>query len=74
MKVSQYKLADKAVTIDQSQNPIVVGNNLTYTLGVTNNGPLPATCKYTAGGVVCKLTPRNGEVGTVTIATKTPME
>lgn len=43
MKVSQYKRADKAVTIDQFQNPIVVGNNLTYTLGVTNNGPQLAT-------------------------------
>lgn len=69
MKVSRYKLADKAVTIDHSQNPIVVGNNLTYTLGVTSD---QGTCRYTAGGVVWYLTPRNSEVGTVTIATNTP--
>jgi len=36
-------VADTAVTIDQSQHPIVDENNLTLTLGVTNNDPQPAT-------------------------------
>ena len=94
MKVSQYKRADKAVTNDQSQNPIVFGLNLTFTLGVTNNGPQPATgsgfptrfashslsFRNLSNGTAstrqevlfAKLTPRNGEVGTATIATNSP--
>jgi uncharacterized repeat protein (TIGR01451 family) len=34
--------ADLAVTSAGSPDPVVAGTNLTYTLGVTNNGPSPA--------------------------------
>ncbi len=35
--------ADMAITKSASPNPVMQGNTLTYTLGVTNNGPATAT-------------------------------
>lgn len=35
--------ADLAVTATASRNPVMVDNNLTYAIGVTNLGPSPAT-------------------------------
>ncbi len=35
--------ADLAVTMSDSPDPVIAGNNLTYTIGVTNNGPDPAS-------------------------------
>ncbi|MDP9329030.1 MAG: DUF11 domain-containing protein [Actinomycetota bacterium] len=35
--------ADLAITKSDSTDPVIAGNNLTYTLGITNNGPSDAT-------------------------------
>src|SRR5439155_2876039 len=35
--------ADLAINQTDSPDPVTVGNNLTYTITVTNNGPNPAT-------------------------------
>jgi len=36
-------LADIAVTVNDSLSQVVVGDNITYTINITNNGPQPAT-------------------------------
>ncbi len=40
--VGLFAISDVAVTITDSPDPVVAGNNLTYTVTVTNNGPDPA--------------------------------
>jgi large repetitive protein len=35
--------ADLSITKSDSPDPVIAGNNLTYTLGITNNGPSDAT-------------------------------
>lgn len=39
----RFRPADLAVTKQDSPDPVFVGNSLTYTIPVTNNGPFPAT-------------------------------
>jgi uncharacterized repeat protein (TIGR01451 family) len=67
VRVSPTAIADLSVTKADSPDPVTVGNNLTYTVIVTNNGPDPATsvtvtdnlpaettfvsCSSTGGGV-----------------------
>ncbi len=36
-------LADLSITMGDAPDPVIVGNNLTYALTITNNGPLDAT-------------------------------
>jgi uncharacterized repeat protein (TIGR01451 family) len=42
VRVSPTAIADLSVTKADSPDPVTVGNNLTYTVTVTNNGPDPA--------------------------------
>jgi uncharacterized repeat protein (TIGR01451 family) len=67
VRVSPTAIADLSVTKADSPDPVTVGNNLTYTITVTNNGPDPAqsvtvtdnlpaettfvSCSSTGGGV-----------------------
>jgi uncharacterized repeat protein (TIGR01451 family) len=67
VRVSPTAIADLSVTKADSPDPVTVGDNLTYTVTVTNNGPDPATsvtvtdnlpaettfvsCSSTGGGV-----------------------
>jgi uncharacterized repeat protein (TIGR01451 family) len=67
VRVSPTAIADLSVTKADSPDPVTVGNNLTYTVTVTNNGPDPAqsvtvtdnlpaettfvSCSSTGGGV-----------------------
>ncbi len=67
VRVSPTAIADLSVTKTDSPDPVTVGNNLTYTVIVTNNGPATATsvtvtdnlpaetifvsCSSTGGGV-----------------------
>jgi hypothetical protein len=39
-------IADLSVTKTGSPDPVMTGNDLTYTVTVTNNGPDPATIGY----------------------------
>lgn len=41
--VGLFEIADLAVTVSDSPDPVTAGNNLTYTITVSNNGPDPAT-------------------------------
>jgi uncharacterized repeat protein (TIGR01451 family) len=41
--VSECIGPDLVLTQSTSANPVIAGNNLIYTLNITNNGPLPAT-------------------------------
>jgi uncharacterized repeat protein (TIGR01451 family) len=67
VRVSPTAIADLSVTKADSPDPVTVGNNLTHTIAVTNNGPDPAqsvtvtdnlpaettfvSCSSTGGGV-----------------------
>ena len=64
---------DLQISKTDSPDPVVAGNNLTYTLSITNNGPLPAT-----GVVVTDVLPAgvtfvsaNSNAGTVSEASGT---
>ncbi|HXU31496.1 MAG TPA: ExeM/NucH family extracellular endonuclease, partial [Thermoanaerobaculia bacterium] len=41
--VGIFQIADLAITKTDSPDPVIAGNNLTYMITVTNNGPDPAT-------------------------------
>jgi uncharacterized repeat protein (TIGR01451 family) len=66
-------VADLALTKTDSPDPVTVGNNLTYTITVTNNGPNPATGvnvtdALPAGETLVSVTPSQGScTGTSTI-------
>jgi uncharacterized repeat protein (TIGR01451 family) len=43
VNVATANQADLAITKTATPNPVLAGNNVTYTVGVTNNGPAAAT-------------------------------
>ena len=87
VRVSPTAFADLSVTKADSPDPVRVGNNLTYTVTVTNNGPataqsvavtdnLPASttfvsCSSTGGGICSS---GSGNNRTVTFASLAPGE
>jgi uncharacterized repeat protein (TIGR01451 family) len=72
--VSPPTNADLAVTLADSPDPVIVGNNLTYTITITNNGPEAATGvavadTLPAGVSYVSATPSQGSCsGTVTLS------
>jgi uncharacterized repeat protein (TIGR01451 family) len=40
---TQLNIADLAVTKSDAPDPVIAGNNITYTIGLTNNGPAAAS-------------------------------